>query len=73
MDPGIILQVKMGVVWLTIIPSNPLANFLLSVPMTLGSAFLEVFLVSMGTKVTVPGTFSMIKYIQVHKTSLNKF
>lgn len=62
----------MEVVWFTIIPCTPLANFLLSVPMNLGSAGLQV-LISMETQVTVPGTFSMIKYIQVNETSLTKF
>lgn len=58
-------------VCLTIIPGNPLANFLLSVSMTSGSDGLEVLAWKV-PKVTAPGTSSKIDYTQVHKTSLNK-
>jgi hypothetical protein len=46
--------VKKGIVPLTITPSNPLGKFLLPVPITLGSAGLEV-LAEKGLGVPLPG------------------
>lgn len=65
MDPGIIIRGENGSGlshYYPCNPSNPVANFLLSVSMTLGSAGPEV-LVPKVTKVTVPRTFAKIDCI----------